>query len=216
MKTHLKPLLSRTLPVAAAAAMLWPSVASAQIKQPGAHPDYSVELEPHLLLQWAEGPMWHSGAGFGGGLRATIPFLQQGPISKINNSMGITFGLDAAWFSGCYNGWYYNGWRANWGYWNGDCSGYDVTIPVALQWNFWLTPVVSVFGEPGLAISYEHGSFTGPPQLCGLPGGCTTTDSWTGVEPVFWAGARFLVSDIVAITVRLGVPTITAGVSFLL
>jgi hypothetical protein len=30
-------------------------------------------------------------------------------------------------------------------------------VPVALQWNFWLTDVISVFGEPGLALGYRRG-----------------------------------------------------------
>ncbi|MEI9948895.1 MAG: hypothetical protein WDO74_07900 [Pseudomonadota bacterium] len=72
-----------------------PALASAQIKQPGAHAHYSAELEPHLVVQWDEyAPC--ANAGFGPGFRATIPFLDNGPIPKINNNMGISFGLDWA------------------------------------------------------------------------------------------------------------------------
>ena len=54
-----------------------PAMASAQIKQPGAHQRYSVELEPHLVVQWSESC---ASDGFGPGFRATIPFLDNGPI----------------------------------------------------------------------------------------------------------------------------------------
>lgn len=205
---------------AAALVVFWPAVAGAQIKQPGAHPDYVAELEPHLLLQWAEGPDWNDDVGFGLGFRASIPFFHNGPIKKINNNMGITFGLDTTFFSGCYNHYYWGwgGWHGNWNYYwaNTDCSGSDWTFPVAMQWNFWLTDVVSVFGEPGFAISYETGSIEAPPQVCGNPAGCDDSVHDIEIEPVFWAGGRFLVGDSIAIVARLGVPTISVGVSFLL
>src|SRR5215216_4393744 len=70
------------------------------IRQPGNHPDYSFELEPHLALQWADrvGP----DNGFGPGVRFNIPFLHNGPIKTINNNMGITFGLDITFGGGNY------------------------------------------------------------------------------------------------------------------
>ena len=71
-------------------------LASAQIKRPGAHPKYSFELEPHLVLDWGNHDGPGNDEGIGLGLRATIPFLDNGPISKINNNMGIGFGLDWA------------------------------------------------------------------------------------------------------------------------
>src|SRR5262245_31213195 len=69
--------------------------ASAQIKQPGAHPDYSLELDPHLVIQHAHGPFFDD-EGIGFGLRASIPFVRNGPIPQINNNMGISFGGDLA------------------------------------------------------------------------------------------------------------------------
>ncbi len=187
--------------------------ASAQIKQPGAHPDYSVELDPHLDLGWGgpfHGPFGNE--GFGLGFRATIPIVKQGPISKINNSMGIGFGGDFL---------FYGDDDCHWGdrrFWNVyyDCHGNSFVFPVVLQWNFWLTPKISVFGEPGLAITYSHVEWEYP---CG-PGGaqvCDNDDSDTDFIPfILWGGGRFLLGDSVGITVRLGWPYISAGVGILI
>src|ERR1700744_2488828 len=88
-----------------------PALASAQtIKEPGNHPNYSAELEPHLVVQWNDYAPCGSDA-FGPGFRATIPFLQNGPIPKINNNMGIGFGLDWAHsgINGNCNAYFFNG-----------------------------------------------------------------------------------------------------------
>ncbi len=196
---------------ALAVTLLWATPSQAQIKEPGNHPDYSVELEPHLLLQWSSG--FYGSEGYGLGARASIPFLKNGPIPKINNNMAIGFGLDWAHFSGNCWGW------GNYYYRNGpvpgdQCSGNDFWVPIVLQWNFFLTPVISVFGEPGLAI--EHQSFDYPYFVNCPNGACRDTYSHTDLEPVFFAGARFLFSDTVGATVRLGWPYISAGISILL
>lgn len=60
--------------LAAAPVLLLGTSAHAQIKEPGNHPDYSVELEPHGVLDWGFGPDWGSD-GFGVGARATIPII---------------------------------------------------------------------------------------------------------------------------------------------
>ncbi len=70
-----------------------------------------------------------------------------------------------------------------------------VLVPVVMQWNFWLSTHWSVFGEPGLAIG------SGP-----------RTDLW----PAFYAGGRFHFTDRIALTLRVGYPDISVGVSFLL
>ena len=64
------------------------------IKNPGDHPTYSVELEPHGLLGWGH---LYRGNGLGLGARLTIPIVQNGFVPKINNSVGISFGF--AWLS---------------------------------------------------------------------------------------------------------------------
>jgi len=201
--------LRTLLPVAASAlSLLVPALAAAQIKQPGAHPKYSVELEPHLVFAWGahHGPADDDAVGVG--LRATIPFLDNGPISKINNNMGIGFGLD----------WAHNGdacggrWR--WGnrYWDDNCTVDIFELPVVVQWNFFLTPIISVFGEAGLTIERVHWEW----DNCPWGADCDSTD--TDIEPAFWGGGRFLFGkgSSVGGIVRLGWPYVSLGVGIML
>lgn len=189
-----------------ALALLIPAMAGAQIKQPGAHPKYSVELEPHLVIDWD-----HDGPGddeaIGLGLRATIPFLDNGPISKINNNMGIGFGLDWAHNGDACDGW--GGWGRR--YADYDCTVDIFMLPVVVQWNFWLTPIISVFGEAGLQIERVHWEW----DNCGW-GDCDDSD--TDIDPVFWGGGRFLFGkgSNVGGVVRLGWPYLSLGVGILL
>jgi hypothetical protein len=80
--------------------------------------------------------------------------------------------------------------------------GIDVTtdgrvlVPVVLQWNFWLSTHWSVFGEPGLAIG----------------SGGTHAAVW----PAFFLGGRYHFTDRIALTMRVGYPALSVGVSFLL
>ena len=82
--------LGRLLLFLPALLMLCATSAKAEsiIKQPGNHPVYSVDLEPHLVLGLDDTP-YFAGGGYGLGARVTIPFLRNGPISTINNDMGI-------------------------------------------------------------------------------------------------------------------------------
>lgn len=177
--------------------------ASAQIKQPGAHPIYSVELEPHLALQHDRD--WRADDdGWGPGLRATIPFLQNGPIPKINNSMGIGFGLDWLMFDNCDGPG-----RVD------NCDVKQMWFPVVLQWNFFFTPIVSVFGEPGLAGRYRSFNVSPCSNFSNDPDECDVSD-FDFFEPVFFAGGRFLFSESVGLVVRVGTPYISVGATFLL
>jgi len=54
------------------------------IKNPGDHPKYSVELEPHVLLGWAD---LYRDNGLGVGMRLTIPIVDNGFIKSINNNV---------------------------------------------------------------------------------------------------------------------------------
>jgi hypothetical protein len=192
-----------------------PALASAQqIRQPGNHPLYSAELEPHLVVQWNDYAPCSSDA-FGPGFRASIPILQNGPLPRINNNMAIGFGLDWAHGGiddGC-RAYYFN----NQFYGNGFTA--DVwTVPVVVQWNFFLLPKISVFGEGGLV--FEHRTWdsgyyggtcpNGPNNFCAIPGSENT------VEPSLSVGGRFLVSDSVGFLLRIGYPYLSAGVSILL
>lgn len=189
-------------------AIAHPTLARGIIRNPGEHPHYSVELEPHLVLDWAGAPGPDS-EGFGAGFRASIPLFHNGPIDTINNNMAITFGFD--WSRGSHAcGPWRDAWRQGW---DNDCHIDSFWFPVALQWNFYLTEVISVFGEPGLGIVHYRWNEW---QRCWAPGYCDADGHDTRLRPVMWGGARFLLSDHIGITVRLGYPSITAGVSFLL
>lgn len=177
------------------------------IKNPGDHPDYKVELEPHLDFGWAN---LYASNGFGLGARATIPIVQNGFIPSLNNSVGISFGLDFLRYSGCYygNGYFVNGSEVG-------CGASFFLFPITMQWNFWLTPHWSVFGEPGLYIYHgifddycDDPRFKNSRNLCGYP-------TRTSIQPAGYVGGRFHFNDTIALTMRLGYPTLSVGVSFL-
>lgn len=201
------------LALAVVGLLCFPGSAQAQsiIKQPGNHPDYSFEIEPHLAFEWARDGY---DEGFGPGARVNIPFMHNGPIKTINNNMGITFGLDVTFGDGG-PGWCYS--RYDRGLWlaGRDCSLTEFWLPVAMQWNFFLTKVISVFGEPGLAIVHQRWDYD---YYCqGVNGNiCPYDDTDTDLRFTFAGGGRFMFSDSIGATVRLGYPMITAGINFLL
>ncbi|HYP97116.1 MAG TPA: hypothetical protein VER96_00490 [Polyangiaceae bacterium] len=174
--------------------------AQSSIKVPGKRPAYSLELEPHLLFTPFEAPKDVSGDGVGLGLRGTIEVAPDGFIPKLNDSVGIGFGID--WIH--YDGVGGRGYCREFVYTpqgvpvcvetSAQSSNY-IFIPVVMQWNFWLHRQWSVFGEPGFAIYHRTGD--------------------TGAVPVFMAGGRFHFNDSVALTMRLGYPAFSLGVSFL-
>ncbi len=159
------------------------------VKQPNAHPDYKVELEPHGDLVFIHpGYAYHgggvggpySGAEFGAGFRATIELVDPGFVSKLNDTVGITFGIDATNCHRCV---------AN--------KGFSLWTPVGLQWNFFLTKEWSVFAEAG-------------PML-------TTSGFYHDVYFDYFAmlGGRYHFADKTTLTIRLGYPFLGVGVSFL-
>src|SRR3954463_13799367 len=77
-------------------------VANAQstIKRPGDHPHYVFEAEPHLVAGLFDPPGFGSGTGLGLGFRGTVELVPNGFISKLNNSVGIGFGLDYLRYDG--------------------------------------------------------------------------------------------------------------------
>jgi len=171
------------------------------IKQPGLHPFYEFEIEPHMLIAW-DNSRWH-GSSFGLGARADVPIIQQGPIETINNGMAIGFGLDWA-FGGCDN-------------WNAadpnyyDCSYNAIYLPVVLQWNFYMTDIITVFGEPGFVIRHAWASWD-----YNLPSGTGSgSDSTTDAVANFTFGAKFMFGRRSGLTVRMGYPFLTIGGSFL-
>jgi hypothetical protein len=189
----------------AIALVVWCDSAAAQmtIKRPGQRPRYSFELEPHALIGPVDPPGSGVATGLGLGARATIEVAPEGFIPKLNDSVGVGFGLD--WLQ--YDG------RAD-----RTCARFEpgpngtrictrlggefdevstFMIPVVMQWNFWLSKKWSVFGEPGLFIYLDDQD--GGLQLLSL-----------------WGGARFHIQERFTLTARIGHPTFTLGVSFLL
>jgi hypothetical protein len=140
------------------------------IKNPGDHPDYRFEAEPHGLLGYG-GPFRRQ--DFGVGFRGTVIIVDNGFIKTINNSVGITFGADVFFRRG------------------------TILLPVAMQWNFWLSTHWSVFGEPGIVFAANRD-----------PGRSL-------LHPAFWAGGRYHFNERIALTMRIGYPAISVGVSFL-
>ena len=141
------------------------------IKNPGEHPSYFLEAEPHGLVGFL-GPF--DKGSVGAGFRASLNLLDEGFLGKVNDSVGITFGGDFFF------------------------DGNRLFVPVAMQWNFWLSRKWSVFGEPGVA--FEPGFKKGHHLL----------------DPLIMAGGRFHFSDGVALTLRAGYPAVSVGISFLL
>ncbi|HZF50522.1 MAG TPA: hypothetical protein VE093_17815 [Polyangiaceae bacterium] len=136
------------------------------IKNPNDHPDYTAELEPHATFIFWHG-RYHNysrrgyhGFGdpeFGAGFRATIELADPAFIPKINNTVGITFGLDLTNNAcrGCFSRNY----------------GYYIWSPVGLQWNFFITDKFSAFADVGFMLR-SLGFFDDIyPDLYGMVGG---------------------------------------------
>jgi len=176
------------------------------IKTPGDHPHYKIEIEPHGLVGF-DAFGW-AGFGFGAGLRASVPIMENGFIPKINNVPAITFGLDWMHFDGgCWYGIY------------NSCSANSFYFPVGLQWNFFVAKSWSVFAEIGISPYYTAYS-----DYCGsfyVPGSrdylfCENgSPSHLRVEPWGSLGGRYHFNEHVALTMRLGLPAFSVGVSFM-
>lgn len=172
---------------------LWAPPCAAQLANPGRHARYHVELEPHLVWQWT-GDEAARDDGIGLGFRASIPVLDNGPVPTINNNLAVTFGLAWAHFPECRG--------------FDDCDEDDIWVPVTMQWNFFLTQMISVFPEVGLG--FRHASFA-------YDDSCSRRDCRTSsleVHPIVLFGARFRLTDMIALVLRLGTPSLNFGVSF--
>lgn len=178
---------------------------------PHAQPRYNVELEPHLIMQWADVP-FRTDVGLGLGFRASIPVLDQGPLPQLHNNLAVSFGFDWAYLGLCRGA-------------SSGCRGNDFWFPVVMQWNFFLMPWWSVFPEIGMAIHHaswgwryidEPAPPPPAPRECGPrgPRDCLYSDSVTEVAFAAWAGTRFSLSDTFSFTLRIGVPSLVAGISF--
>jgi hypothetical protein len=169
------------------------------IKNAGDHPRYSFEAEPHLLLGLIDPPGPADGTGLGLGFRGTFVLVEDGFVSTINNSVGIGFGADWVRYGGGRQVCVTDAGPSRVTVCTNSASVSEVWLPVVMQWNFFLSRQWSVFGEPGLALRYQS-----------VPGAHNLS-----VDPQFYAGGRFHFSDQTTLTLRLGYPTFSVGVSFL-
>jgi hypothetical protein len=182
------------LVTAAVVALASPAEAQVVIKQPNAHPDYSVELEPHgtfvffhRYYGYGGGRGFRGNRGFyafsdpelGAGFRATIPIVDPGFIPKLNNTVGITFGIDVTNCQFCGRGY-----------------GFSIYTPVGIQWNFFITRKFSAFADIGFILATEGFYHNVYPDFMGMLGG------------------RYHFNDDIAFTFRIGYPFINVGVSF--
>lgn len=150
----------------------FPSTASATnlIRRPGAHNAYRFEVEPHLNIYGFGG---RGRADVGPGVRFSIPFMHNGPIRTINNNLAISFGADAYFPPG----------------------GFGLAFPVAGQWNFYFTEIISVLGEVGVVIN--AGNF----------------GTFNPLDPYIQGGGRFQFGK-VGVLVRIGYPSLSVGANF--
>jgi hypothetical protein len=173
------------------------------IKQAGRHHTYSVELEPHAAVGFF---VPAAGNGFGIGGRATIPIVQNGFVRTINNSVGIGFGIDWVHYNGCF--FVRNSF--------GDCAALNrIWLPVVMQWNFYLSNHWSVFAEPGLAFAYSDWGDGCVTDNAGRVFVCGPSPNRIDFEPVIiFVGGRYHFSDGASLTMRIGWPYASIGVSF--
>jgi len=196
---------SKTLRLAAAFAALatlgaGASVAQAQrrnvdISQPfqGERP---FTLDIHGGFTW-----W--GVGFATGARFGIPLLDNGFIPSINNAVYLNFGADFYWVR-----WRYcdaapnpgpNCHRHRWDY------GPGLGLPVTLHWEFYFNENWSAFGEVGFQVYFS------PWFLNGY--GFADRMDW-GYWFIGAVGGRFHINEHVALTLRVGTPYASFGVTF--
>lgn len=159
------------------------------IRRPGDHIRYGVELEPHLNFapfDYHYGYLGGYTTDVGPGFRATIPIMDPGFVRRINDSVGITFGIDLGFCGADY------------------CPRHvAVRSPVGVQWNFFFTPRFNVFGEAGLLLGFNSGYYS----------------AYRNYSPLYldgfgMVGLRYLFNDSVGLTVRVGYPFVSVGVSF--
>jgi len=169
------------------------------IRNPGDHSRYRFEAEPHLLLGLINPPGPAEGTGLGVGFRGTVIVLDNGFVPTINNSIGVTFGADWVHYGGGREVCVTDPGPSQVRTCARSQSVSELWFPVAMQWNFFLSRQWSVFGEPGLALRYQS-----------VPGFNNLS-----VDPQLYVGGRWHFSDQMTLTMRLGYPTFSVGVSFM-
>jgi hypothetical protein len=184
---NMRTVLGAGLAAGAIALLFSPEArADSVIKQPSRHPVYRAELEPHLdILPWHRNYGGYHGHGFGD--------------VEFGGGFRASIELADPAFIPKIN----NTVAITFGvdFTNNNCPGcynrdFSFWSPVALQWNFFLTDKWSVFAEGGFMLR-SYGFFAD-----------TYGDFLLG------AGARFHFNDKVALTMRVGYPFVSVGISF--
>jgi hypothetical protein len=131
-------------------------------------------FEVHLGFNWY--------GGIGGGARLEFPIAARGLLVEVDDEIALSFGAEVFYF-------YTPGF-----------SGAGVSPLIALQWNFYVANVFSVFPELGVAFIFGPGR-----------------DRYWGtfVAPFLGFGARFHFTDRNALVLRVGWPAgLQVGVTF--
>ncbi len=121
---------------------LGPSTYAGAIER-GANRFTNVRFEVHLDIGW------YGAGGIGG--RVEIPLARNGIIDGVDDEIALSFGAEVFYF---YNPRY--------------AGAFGVTPIIAVQWNFFIGPNVSLFPELGLAFfladsrAYGWGTFIAP------------------------------------------------------
>jgi hypothetical protein len=171
-----------TAAVAALVATAEPARAENLIRDPNAHTDYGWELEPHVTFTAFEGGLFGGKRGYGAqaglGFRATAELADPAFVKTINNTVGLSFGVDITNCDWCRR------------------DDFAMAFPVAMQWNFWFTDNWSAFGEPGLVLR-TSGFFRE-----------------SDLDLALAVGGRYKFNDDIGLTLRIGYPFVSFGVSF--
>jgi hypothetical protein len=188
--------------------LLMNGAASAQsiIKHGNASRSYKVEIEPRGVFAPFSPPRGSADVGIGGGVNFGINLAPRGFLPTVYDSVALAVGIDVVQYFGGHPA------PAECAEWEGNGSAAICVrtrssngpallfyTPVLLQWNFYLTPQWSVFGEPGFTMFFRtarHESLN------------------VGAFPAFFVGGRYHFSNQATLTMRLGYPYTTIGVSF--
>lgn len=135
------------------------------------HQPHQIEVEAHFPMEVLE-PPGNATRGVGVGGRVGVQLLPRGLVKGLNDGVSVTAGGDYIATS------------------NDD----HVLVPVAAQYNLWLTPAVSLLIEPGVALLVGAG---------------------THVSPVLAIGGRCRLWKNLHVTGKLGVPATTIGLAWL-
>ena len=139
--------------------------------EPTLRPNYLLEGEAHVVGETLS-PPGNATRGAGVGARLSLALSRTGFLGA-EDSFALTSGAD----------------------WIGTSTNPHVWIPVAVQWNIWVLPDVSVLVEPGAALMVGAG---------------------THASPVLDVGLRYRVWRKLSAVGKVGIPGATIGVSMLL